>query len=405
MIDRSAVDTIRGYFYQFDLTILSILRLHGNQASIDVENIEDIDINHAEETTAIQCKYYNKTEYNHSLIAKPIRFMLADYKRRINENRQKIKYHIYGKYQSGQEKLILPFDIAFLKKHFLTFTHKNKQHNYHTEEDLTDAILEDFNSLLTVDINARTDEDQYSEILYELKTQFRCSDFDAEHYYYNNALFCIRTLTTNPDVGRRRVTKKTFLANIDKKQILFNNWFVELKGKKAFLRSIRKQYFTLSLNTSPFERFFLIDTSMPAYDRAILKTLLVFIQQKWSKLSRREPQSFCPYVYLHNIDEQELIQIKTDLHSEGYCCIDGFDFQGAEFSAKSLCRQATFGNAIRLKIINKMEHIDSLIAEIRKTKEIYQFYYAKPFYETHPKSIKHIKIQFNSLLDIQEVIK
>lgn len=52
MIDRSAVDTIRGYFYQFDLTILSILRLHGNQASIDVENIEDIDINHAEETTA-----------------------------------------------------------------------------------------------------------------------------------------------------------------------------------------------------------------------------------------------------------------------------------------------------------------------------------------------------------------
>lgn len=27
MIDRSAVDTIRGYFYQFDLTILSVLQL------------------------------------------------------------------------------------------------------------------------------------------------------------------------------------------------------------------------------------------------------------------------------------------------------------------------------------------------------------------------------------------
>lgn len=404
MIDRSAVDTIRGYFYQFDLTILSILRLHGNQASIDIENIEDIDINHAKETIAIQCKYYDKTEYNHSLIAKPIRFMLADYKRRINENRPKIKYHIYGKYQSGQEKLTLPFDIAFLKKHFLTFTHKSKQHNYHTEEGLSDANLEDFNSLLTIDINARTDQNQYSEILQELKTQFGCSDFDAEHYYYNNALRCIRSLATNPDIRCRRITKETFLANIDKKEILFNNWFVELKGKKAFLSAIRKQYFTLNLNTSPFERLFLIDVSMTGYDRSMLKLLLLLIQKKWSKLSRREPQSFCPYVYLHNINAQELIQLKTELHTEGCVCIDGFDFQGAPFSVKSLCRQATFGNAIRLKIINNIEHIDSLIAEIRKTKEIYQFYYTDPFYET-PKSIKHIKIQFNSLSDIQEVIK
>lgn len=404
MIDRSAVDTIKGYFYQFDLTILSILKLHGNQASIDIENIEDIDINHAEETTAIQCKYYDKTEYNHSLIAKPIRFMLADYKRRINDNQPKIKYHIYGKYQSGQEKLVLPFDIEFLKKHFLTFTHKSKQHNFHTEVGLNDANLEEFNSLLTIDINARTDKDQYREILDGLRTQFRCSDFDAEHYYYNNALFCIKALTTNPDIKCRRITKETFLANIDKKQILFNKWFVEQKGKKVFLSAIRKQYFTLSLNTSPFERFFLIDVSMPDYDLPMLKLLLLLIQKKWSKLLRRELQSFCPYVYLHNISAQELIQLKTELHTEGCFCIDGFDFQGAPFSEKSLCRQATFGNAIRLKIINNIEHIDSLIAEIRKTKEIYQFYYTEPFYET-PKSIKHIKIQFNSLSDIQEVIK
>lgn len=405
MKDRSAVDTIRGYFYQFDLTILSLLQLRDKTASIDVENIEDIDITQCEETTAIQCKYYDKTEYNHSLISKPIRYMLADFKQRLGSNRSRIKYHIYGKFHSGQDKLALPFDAVFLKKHFLTYKLKGQQHYYHAEEGISDEDLAEFISFLTIDITGKTIKDQYVGILSALKNIFRCCEFEAEHYYYNNALHCIRDLATNSDAGCRRISKETFLNRINEKRILFNRWFIELKGRKAFLDSIRKQYFLCGLNTSPFERFFLIDCALPGYDRASLKSILMIIQKKWSKLSPREPQSFCPYVLLHNLNEPELIQLKSELHAEGCFCIDGVDFQGALFSPNSLCRQATYGNGIKLKIINHLQCIEPLVAEIRKTKEIYQFFFTAPFFEPHTKSIKHVKVQLESLLDIEEVVR
>ena len=69
MADRSAIDTIRGFLYQFDYTIFSLLKLSRGIDSLQVEGVEDVDVRTATETTAIQCKYYEKTEYNHSVIA------------------------------------------------------------------------------------------------------------------------------------------------------------------------------------------------------------------------------------------------------------------------------------------------------------------------------------------------
>jgi hypothetical protein len=64
MSNRSADSTIKGYFYQFDFTILQILNASDND-EITVEGIEDVDISNINETIAIQCKYYESTEYNH----------------------------------------------------------------------------------------------------------------------------------------------------------------------------------------------------------------------------------------------------------------------------------------------------------------------------------------------------
>lgn len=72
--DRTAIDTIRGCYYQFDLYALRILESSGEK--IVLEGIEDVDVRAATETTAIQCKYYEGTSYDHSVIAKSIRWML-----------------------------------------------------------------------------------------------------------------------------------------------------------------------------------------------------------------------------------------------------------------------------------------------------------------------------------------
>ncbi len=53
-----ALDTLTGYFYQFDQSILEILNLSSLEDSVAIECIEDIDVKTATELSAIQCKYY-----------------------------------------------------------------------------------------------------------------------------------------------------------------------------------------------------------------------------------------------------------------------------------------------------------------------------------------------------------
>ena len=87
---RDAIDTIIGYYYQFDYYILQLLNLSKDTDTVTIEGIEDVDISEDGILKAIQCKYYAKTEYNHSKIASPIRLMLKDYALRKRDGRKLI---------------------------------------------------------------------------------------------------------------------------------------------------------------------------------------------------------------------------------------------------------------------------------------------------------------------------
>lgn len=403
MTDRTAVDTIKGYFYQFDYAIIKILELSKDTDAITVEGIEDVDIKTATEETAVQCKYHSKTEYNHSVIAKPVRLMLNHYREVINGTKKRINYKLYGHFLSGQTKLILPIDSTFLKDHFLTYTENKIKRYHHTELHLSDAELDDFISLLTIDINALEYQSQVSKIAALLTNHFGCTSFEAENFFYNNALKAIKDISVQNDILKRKITKSEFLKRLDSRRILFNEWFIAYKGESKLFAELRAEYFTV-FNISPFERFFIIEVPAVNYVRSELKDLILNISKKWSKLSAREPQPFCPYIYLNGILPQELIELKKELYLEGFIFVDGFDFSGADFSAKSITKTASYSNSIKLKIINSLEHIDLTIKEISKTKEVYQFYNSNPFFTVSYPNVKQVQIQFSKLTDIKKII-
>ncbi|AGT09377.1 hypothetical protein [Paracoccus aminophilus] len=182
MVDRSAVSTIAGYFYQFDRSILSILGLSDGNDSVAIECIEDIDVRTATETTAVQCKYYEKSEYNHSVIKPAIMFMLAHYKEGLTAGRPAIQYQLSGHFSSGQDKLDIPFDIDFLKTNFLTTASKDGTVKKHEELGVSDAELKDFLKLLSIDVNAAKFNDQFQSIIESLANEFCCSPFAAEFF-------------------------------------------------------------------------------------------------------------------------------------------------------------------------------------------------------------------------------
>jgi len=407
MADRTAIDTIRGYFYQFDHSIIQLLKLEKNADSITVEGIEDIDISTATDETAIQCKYYSKTEYNHSGIAEPIRLMLNHFAEYKKGNAQKIKYTLRGHYKSGHHKLLLPINITTLKANFLTYTKRadntKQTFEHHNILGLDDTQLNEFLTLLTIDINADDFDTQFNELVGLLKTKYSCSDFTAEHFYYNNALRIIKELSIKKTPKARSITKCDFFNKINTSQILFNEWFLEKKGERAHFQNLRKEYFS-SLNISPFERLFIFEIDSTQYQRNELKELLFTISKKWSKTTKREPKPFCPYVYIHNLDNAELVALKKELYSEDFICIDGYDFSGAEFNPSSIVKNANFTNKIKLKIINEIKFIDEVLSTAKGTKEVYQFYIQRPFYENNGISLKHIKIQVGKLNNIKNIL-
>lgn len=371
MNTRSAEDTIKGYFYQFDYSILKILELKQNTDTITIEGIEDVDIDSNDETRAIQCKYYSKTEYNHSVISQPIRLMLEHYSKVLKGNRSEIKYHLYGYYKGGHSKLSLPLSVENLKTKFLSYSKNNIKHEHHIDLGLKDRDLKRFLNLLTIDINAEKYELQIQTIHDKLKKEFACSSFEAEYYFYNNALNEIKRLAIQSSPSRRKIKKKDFLKKINNKKNLFNKWFIELKGLDTYHKKLRTEHF-YKYNKSDFERFFVIDIwRNPTVQ--ILKEITYHISRKFCNIKKREPRPFCPYIVFLNLESTLLINLKDQLWNEGFCFIDGYPYLEAKFSTKHILQKANFNNKIQVKFVNP-DQLQLLLKEIVKTKEVYYFF-------------------------------
>ena len=169
--DRTAIDTITGYYYQFDYYILKLLEQQNGSDSVCIEGIEDVDIKSIDETIAVQCKYYSKTEYNHSVIAKPIRLMLSHYAASSSTGRTS-QYKIYGYYSSGQDKLPANIDLEFAKEKFFTYTERKTKHEHHVELGLTDTEITDFLSHLSIDVHAIEFAEQERKIIEQIQMLF-----------------------------------------------------------------------------------------------------------------------------------------------------------------------------------------------------------------------------------------
>lgn len=388
--ERSAIATIKGYYYQFDYFILQLLKCSNETDSICIEGIEDVDLKTVDESTAIQCKYYAGTEYNHSVIAQPLRYMLDHYLSKANYS---IKYKIYGYYKSGHAKLVLPINIEFFKNNFL---------NLKAFKDLTinEGELESFLSSLEIDIAAKEYEQQEIDIFNELKKLFNCNDFEAEYFYYNNSLRIVKELSTNQDINKRNITKREFIDKINKKESFFNQWYLIKKGLSNYCSMIKNEYFS-SFNLSPFERFFIIECDSTISD-AEIKSLLAMIGNKYSKIERTNQYSFCPYIYLYGLPESRIKNVLKNLHNDSIIFIDGYDYKDAEFSVKSIIKKATFHNGLKLKILYNIESLDSVLKNVHQTREIYQFYIKTPIYENT--NHKHIKIFVEQTIHINKII-
>lgn len=384
--NRQAIDTIRGYLYQFDNTILQILNHEEENAIFTVEGIEDIDIERiGSETVAIQCKYYEKSDFTPSKIKEAITWMVKDFSKRVQEGRELIQYKLFGHYRSGQDKIQLPINIAYLKDSLLTSRTQEKEGKpsvttkIHEVLGLNDENLELFLSKLALNIDGPSLDKQHELILKKLSELNICSSGEAE-FFYAKSIYIIRNLAKNQLETERKITKSRFISDLKySKKVIFDHWYLEKVSVERYSKSIRKKYFN---NTqSKFNRFFMIDTKK--FDFFEVKDLLKRISVRWSNLSDvRQTNRFCPFVYLHNLDENNLKEIKRELIDDGYLIEDGYYYKGCNFDAKLLLREVVEHQSpyrTHLKIINNLDDFENLKKENIPNKYIYQMYQSEPF--------------------------
>jgi hypothetical protein len=397
-LDRSAIDTIRGYCYQFDKSILEVLSLECDTDSIEVEGIEDVDIVHQGELSAIQCKYYEKTSYNHSVIAKPIRLMLSHF----SKNKDQIgNYHLFGHYKDGQEKLPTSITLTFLKDKFLTYTKDKNEYEEHLTLNLSDDDLELFLGKLTIDIKAKSFDKQYDEVIEKLINVFSCTKQEATHYYYNAAFSVITKLGCNH--SNRKITKSEFINNLNNNEALFNVWLYKYKGRQSYLRKLKSDLFPRNLNTQSFDRFFILDASN-AKNITEIKDCIYSIQKNWSNLSKRTARPYSPYIYIHNKEKEVLHSLKEQMFNEGLHFSDGYNFVGSKFCLSTLS-QSKMNLNIKFQYVETETDLLTAVNAATSRVEIYQFFTNEnDLIIEFEADLKNTKLQVLNFEDIKDLV-
>lgn len=408
MTNRSANATIKGYFYQFDQTIMQVLQASNSQASFVVEGIEDIDVVDGDDSAFVQCKYYEGSDYNHSVIKDAVIAMLRHFHKEGCSLNQKARYRLHGHFKSGQEKLPASYDLDFLKKNFLTYEQKKVTHEVHTELHVTREQLTYFKSLLDIDVNASSYDEQYESIVSLLKSCFSGSGNDAEHFYYPNAINVVQRLAIKADENDRRITKSQFLRDVDRKEVVFSQWLQKMYGDAHYAKLVKRRHFHFQgTKVPPAARLLIVDMS-GEYDLSKAKALLDRIAQRLSHVERRRtpPEDrFCPFVLLLGIAESELVGLKTELRKQGTRFTDGYPFNGSDFDPNLLAHSPTKENQLKLKFIPGEDRIKAVTAAISGSViEIFDFYKAAPLAHTSvPPGVQHHAIRVSSAYFINEV--
>jgi hypothetical protein len=253
---RAAVAPLTGYAYQFDLSILAILRARPGE-SVTVEGVEDIDIFSSDTAMAVQCKYYSSREYALTSLRSAILPMLDAF---TAGRRWKYRLHVYFQTDGDRE----PHTLTLDELKFALTEHKRRpvaRTVLHFEQ-WNDVELRDFLDNFEI-VHGLEIEAQKVLVHSGLAAALGCSVDDTRELFYGNALTAVLALATKHDEAKRTTTREAFLASIDRKSILFTRWHRELLGETRFSREVRRMARAGSLLSAVRWRVLVVDQSAP----------------------------------------------------------------------------------------------------------------------------------------------
>ena len=317
---RQADSTIKGYLYQFNKSILTILEAE-NDAAIVLEGvIEDIDIHSPSSTTTIQCKYHEDKKYQISSVATPILEMLSHYCESAYLGKE-VSYILYAYYAENVESVDMDAFVAFLgatkdKDILCKYFHRiysvpdsgmlaiaNKLQKSRDEKDLLVNYYKSNRTALTL----RVDISKFWKVFSYVKAeQFEIlkdkvirkleeiTDHDtAKSMYYPNAFSMVASLSAKSTEQERTLTKNQLvLFLMQQKSVLLNKWTLEALDKEKIIKA-KKAYLTSAFSANPDIRAFVFsDNFLDNVDEIVIGFIQEYLNKYFKKPKLQKPPIF-----------------------------------------------------------------------------------------------------------------
>lgn len=308
---READYTIKGFIYQFNLTLLKILESN-DDTEITVEGIiEDIDLDDGEQIEAVQCKYHETQEsYTLSLFYKPILQMMTHYCKNKNPL---VQYTLYAHLPNQKDEVELTKDD--LAKILST---KNPKFAKYVSQIDKSFDADNFLDHFKIEFG-----ESFDELVKSTKSKLTNNNFDPSEIdtlIYPNAINEIANYSIKHEAVQRIVTKSNFLKLLKGiRKTAITKWTLSLKDYKKIIDARRRQL-KPNLDKNSRLRYFLIsDNDIDDFDQSIVTFISDYIDKFHSK-----PAHIQTPVFALDCDQVKFDEIRVRLFKKSIKYRDGF---------------------------------------------------------------------------------
>jgi hypothetical protein len=324
-MSRAADYTIQGFLYQFNKTLLEILK-SSDEAEIIVEGIiEDIDVVASTGLTAIQCKYHEaKEKFTISAIFKPLLQMMQHF--HDNNKQADISYVLFAHFPTlHNDYTVSKADLE------AALSSKNENLKKYSDALNGQVDLDQFLSKFSMQLGPTWDEMVNS--VHEELIAAGIPRSDVDTLAYPNAIQTIANLSIKHEPSLRRITKIMLLSELAKiKSTAISRWTLALKTRKQIVEARRKQlkaHFDINARL----RYFIVNCAkLEDFDINIVSFVCDFL----TKYHFKVVHIFTPILCL-DTTEEIFRDIQIRLYKKGIISTDGY--VGLQFEESAFFRQ------------------------------------------------------------------
>ncbi|MET1173928.1 hypothetical protein [Paenibacillus amylolyticus] len=309
-MDRQADHSIKGFLYQFLLTVKTILTAKEHEIIV-CEGIEDIDVKNGTIVNAIQCKYHeSKENYTLSTVYKPILQMMSHY---LGNPMMSINYqlHAYFPKEEFGAKSLSEDDIKEI------FKSKNKNFKPLIESIRGKVNVAEFLKRFKFQIGL-----SYDDLSDEIKELAESEGFvrqEIDNLIFPNLIYIISAISVKKNADDRQITKKQLIKLLrSNKKLLVNSWMTELKEFDKVIKN-KRTLLSEGLNSRSRRRAFIFSRGLSEESDYIVNFIKELINKYYShELCKYEP------LFCFDLDDDDYNKIRINLYENELVGWDGF---------------------------------------------------------------------------------